>query len=388
MRRGTVSILLTSLLLIAGCTHPPEDTSVPEVLIPDPDLRDVFEGMEEDDGSDYSPEEWVIHDPSSIQEIDGYLMIGVTGKEPRDDYPCGLETWNIPPGKSEFEPWQCLLSDKPDWIEEEVPTNDGAYWAPGMLDARTMYYTVPPGDAMEDGEETRSCIGLLKAKGEMPNLTWYDHGAPITCSELGEANEDEPEPGTIDAAVFSDGNDDWIIYGGGHIWMAPLDSVNGQITDEEHWSNDGNHVHLANGPNVDEDGAETDEEQWIEAAFMHKEGDYYYLFVNWYHCCNGADSTYEIRVGRSEKIEGPYLDDEGVSMLDGGGKLFLDDSMGYNGPGHPGIYSYQDEGDTKQAFSFHHYPEDGKPWAYLEVRMLEWDENDWPELDPNQDFSP
>ena len=30
--------------------------------------------------------------------------------------------------------------------------------------------------------------------------------------------------------------------------------------------------------------------------------------MNWYECCNGKDSTYEIRVGMAETPSGPFLD--------------------------------------------------------------------------------
>jgi len=46
----------------------------------------------------------------------------------------------------------------------------------------------------------------------------------------------------------------------------------------------------------------------IEASYIYRHGNFYYLFVNWGICCRGVESTYEIRVGRSEKITGPYLD--------------------------------------------------------------------------------
>ena len=31
-------------------------------------------------------------------------------------------------------------------------------------------------------------------------------------------------------------------------------------------------------------------------------GSFEYLFVNWGQCCKGTNSTYEVRVGRAEKI--------------------------------------------------------------------------------------
>ena len=66
---------------------------------------------------------------------------------------------------------------------------------------------------------------------------------------------------------------------------------------------------MARGPENDEG-----EIEWIEAAFMHKKGDFYYLFVNWFGCCNGIDSTYEIHMGRSDVRTGPYVDKNGIQM--------------------------------------------------------------------------
>src|SRR5439155_4812703 len=62
----------------------------------------------------------------------------------------------------------------------------------------------------------------------------------------------------------------------------------------------------------------------IEAACLAEHNGYFYLFVNWGHCCRGVESTYNIRIGRSRNIRGPYLDQEGMELLRGGGSLFLD----------------------------------------------------------------
>ena len=57
----------------------------------------------------------------------------------------------------------------------------------------------------------------------------------------------------------------------------------------------------------------------IEASYLYQHGGYYYLFVNWGICCKGTNSTYNIRVGRSKQVTGPYLDQSGVDLLKGGG---------------------------------------------------------------------
>ena len=39
----------------------------------------------------------------------------------------------------------------------------------------------------------------------------------------------------------------------------------------------------------------------VEAPFIVRHGGYWYLFVSFDRCCRGADSTYNIVVGRSQR---------------------------------------------------------------------------------------
>ena len=66
-----------------------------------------------------------------------------------------------------------------------------------------------------------------------------------------------------------------------------------------------------------------DNTQSIEAPFIVRRGDYYYLFASYDMCCRGARSSYNIRVGRSEAVTGPYLDERGEVMTRGGGDVVL-----------------------------------------------------------------
>jgi arabinan endo-1,5-alpha-L-arabinosidase len=63
-----------------------------------------------------------------------------------------------------------------------------------------------------------------------------------------------------------------------------------------------------------------------EASVIIFTDGWYYLLVTHGSCCAGANSSYNIRMGRSRKMTGPYLDNMGIDMLQGGGKLFLGSS--------------------------------------------------------------
>jgi arabinan endo-1,5-alpha-L-arabinosidase len=59
----------------------------------------------------------------------------------------------------------------------------------------------------------------------------------------------------------------------------------------------------------------------IEALFVLKHNDYYYLFASINNCCSGIKSDYKTIVGRSKAIDGIYVYKAGQTMPAGGGKF-------------------------------------------------------------------
>jgi arabinan endo-1,5-alpha-L-arabinosidase len=113
----------------------------------------------------------------------------------------------------------------------------------------------------------------------------------------------------------------------------------------------------------------------MEATAMMYHDGWYYLLGTHGTCCDGANSTYNIRVARSRKVTGPYLDNMGVDALKGGGKLVVAASGRFVGPGHFGLL---DLGDGVQKFSCHYEADldrDGR--SVLDIRPLLWKDG-WP----------
>ena len=81
---------------------------------------------------------------------------------------CGLETWYLVPGEENWIPGQCLFTSKPKWISEELPFNDGAFWAPTLVSSKIMYYSVA------SMTSDNACIGMATATGDFPDLTWVN----------------------------------------------------------------------------------------------------------------------------------------------------------------------------------------------------------------------
>lgn len=74
-----------------------------------------------------------------------------------------------------------------------------------------------------------------------------------------------------------------------------------------------------------------------EATDLIYRDGWYYLLGTHGTCCDGPNSTYNIVVGRSRKVTGPYMDNVGRSMLEGGGRMVVAAGGRVVGPGHFGL---------------------------------------------------
>jgi len=107
---------------------------------------------------------------------------------------------------------------------------------------------------------------------------------------------------------------------------------------------------------------------------MYRDG-WYYLLGTHGTCCDGANSTYNIVVGRSRKVTGPYLDNMGRDMIKDDGKMVLAAGGRVTGPGHFGLL---DLGDGVQKMSCHYEADlDQSGRSVLGIRSLLW-KNGWP----------
>jgi arabinan endo-1,5-alpha-L-arabinosidase len=112
-----------------------------------------------------------------------------------------------------------------------------------------------------------------------------------------------------------------------------------------------------------------------EATTMMYQDGWYYLLGTHGTCCDGANSTYNIVVGRSKKVTGPYLDNVGRDMLKGGGKMVVAAGGRVNGPGHFGRFVLA---DGIEKMSCHYEADlDQSGRSVLGIRPLIW-KNGWP----------
>jgi autotransporter-associated beta strand protein len=215
-----------------------------------------------------------------------------------------------------------------------------------------LYYAVSSFGSQISG------IGLATSPTLNPsdsNYGWTDHG-PVIESVNGSAYN------TIDPSILQDTDGKvWMSFGSfwNGIYLTQLNPTTGLRL------SNATPTHLAFNSS-------------IEASYIYKRNGFYYLFVNFGACCQGTSSTYNIRVGRSTSITGPFVDQNGVNMLNSGGTLFLGNDGTKIGPGQVGIIS---QGDLDQ-FSYHYYDGNRSGAATYGLHTLYWTSDNWPSYTP------
>ncbi len=112
-----------------------------------------------------------------------------------------------------------------------------------------------------------------------------------------------------------------------------------------------------------------------EASCMIYHDGWYYLLATHGSCCQQGNSGYRVVVGRSQKVTGPFIDNMGIDMIKGGGKLFCGSEGRWVGPGHFGLIASKDE--AAQKWSCHYELDMDRGGSVLDIRPVLWQDG-WP----------
>ena len=213
-----------------------------------------------------------IHDPSTIMECDGkYYTFGTGGG--------GL-----------------ISEDGWNWQSGAVRPGRGA--APDAIKIGDRYLVVygATGGGLGGGHNGR--ILTMWNKTLDPTSPDFKYTDPILVAQSDGVEDND----AIDPGLLLDPNTGrlWCSYGTyfGFIRLIELDPETGERVE-------GNEaIDIA----ID-----------CEATDLEYREGWYYLLGTHGTCCDGPNSTYNIVVGRSREVTGPYLDNMGREMLKGGG---------------------------------------------------------------------
>jgi len=263
-----------------------------------------------------------------------------------------------------------VFSSKPEWITEEiVPGFRGNHlWAPDISFVNGTYYLYYSASAFA---KNTSAIGVATNKTlhpSDPDFKWVDHGMVVhSVPNRDFWNAIDPN------LIMAGRNEGWLAFGSfwGGLKLVKLSPDLLSLAQPEEWYTIARQPRTFALDDTDPgDGA-------IEAPFIYRHYQYYYLFVSVDYCCRGLDSTYKILVGRSRNVEGPYVDKDGVLLSRGGGTLVAEGNEDWAAVGHCSAYIF----DGKSYLVFHGYDRRDNGRSKLIIREIKWDGSDWPSID-------
>lgn len=364
----TISLLMLSIL---GLACAPQDTNENDddwteqtMTYPqDPKFVDFDKLLGK---SYFECQEMSAHDPSIFQDEDGTFYVfsthGLGARQVQirksedlihwQTLPCAIDSSELQEGKT--------YAGQPNtdvWAPDVIKGADGKYW---------LYYS------MSRWGSSRSYIGL--AKSDKVTGPYYHDSMVLTSSGGGG-------PNAIDPNVIKDPKTQklYMVYGSffGGIYIKELDAATGRAKDQDFGKK------LVGGSGMA-----------IEGPYIvyNREHDNYYLFVSY----GSLSSDYNIRVARSAKIDGDYIDADGnlLGMMTHlnqnygtkilGGYAFTNDpknelNLGWMAPGHNSVIKA-----NKDWFLAHHVRtyRYGEGPHIMHIRKMVFNEDGWPAVSP------
>lgn len=264
------------------------------------------------------------------------------------------------------------VSIKPDWVTDDiVPRYRGGYWAPDIQYLNGLYYLYYSVSAF--GKNT-SAMGVMTSKTldqNSPDYHWEDKGM-IVHSVPGRDSWNAIDPNVIFDKDSLGNTVGWLSFGSfwGGLKLVKLAPDMISLAEPQEWYGIAKQEGEFGRPDTHSSNAA------IEAPFIYKRNEYFYLFASIDFCCKGLESTYKTIVGRSKDIRGPYLDKDEKPMYAGGGELIAGETDKYAGIGHNSVYDF----DGKTLFVAHGYDKEDNGRSKLVIKEINWDEEGWPSI--------
>ena len=287
----------------------------------------------------------VMADPSIIRAEDGYFYAYAT--EDFWDYDSGTHLVPIIKSKDLVE-WEFVgdaFEEKPDWLGFK------GIWAPDIQYFNDQYYLYYSLSVWGDSNP-----GIGVATATSPEGPFTDQGKVFTSDEIGVDN-------SIDPFVYIEEDGSlWMFWGSFRgIYAIELSADGLSTVGEKH--------HIAGTA--------------FEASYIVKKDGFYYLFLSAGSCCDGANSSYNVRVLRSTELLGPYQDRLGRSGIGNHSSLVMDKGEDYVGVGHNSVV--QDDNGTY--WLVYHgidinnpYLPNGATRRPLMIDEIVWDSKGWPQV--------
>jgi arabinan endo-1,5-alpha-L-arabinosidase len=244
---------------------------------------------------------------------------------------------------------------KPAWLGRAVPGVSNL-WAPELFHHGNTWYLYYAASTFGSNQSVIALATNTTLDPHSSHYRWVDRG-PVIASHHSD-NFNAIDPTIIDDAAGRG----WMAFGSfwGGIQLVRIEWPSGKL------------LNSAAPEQLAYRGSPPDA---IEASTLIRHGGYYYLIVSLDSCCQGAASTYNMGMGRSKNVAGPYLGKTGYPLLDDGTSPLLATVGNQVGPGGE---SYSDG-----YLAWHFYDANVGGATTLAIQKLGWTSAGWPTLAQN-----
>ncbi|WP_344058052.1 arabinan endo-1,5-alpha-L-arabinosidase [Microbacterium pumilum] len=245
-----------------------------------------------------------------------------------------------------------VWDDKPAWLGESVPGVSNL-WAPELIEHEGTWYLYYSASTFGSNASVIALATNTTLDPDDAEYEWVDQGQVVASTKGDDYNAIDP------GVVVDESGEPWMAFGSfwSGIRMVPLEWPQGTRADAAE------PLRLADRgvpPNA------------VEAPYIVEHDGDYFLFVSFDSCCQALDSTYHVMVGRADDVTGPYVDRDGVPLLNGGGTPVLDtDGDVHVGPGGQSI--------ADGTLAVHYYDRRLDGAFQLALFPLTWDAEGWPD---------
>jgi arabinan endo-1,5-alpha-L-arabinosidase len=308
-----------------------------------------------------------LHDPSIIK-VDSFYYIFSTDVAYGPNLRCGI----MKRRSADLVQWKFLgwvfdsIPDKPLHFMEAIQTGykQLGLWAPFIIkvgDQFRLYYSVPGNNGVH-----LACIALVTSNSI--DGPWNDEGIVISCTNSDTYNAIDPS-----VIIDQENGKHWMSYGSYEegIFIVELDPATGRRL----VSNDlGKRIAYRFKRHDAIEGSE---------ILYNTELKKYFLFVSY----DWLEDNYNVRVGRSDKPEGPYFDFFGNDMAAIGDDFPIITAR-YGFRGHSGWQGFGHCGLLKDGDNYYYVSQarlsSNKYLMDLHIHRMVWTSEGWPVISPER----
>lgn len=300
-------------------------------------------------------------DPTVWRDGQNFYMLGTTGSQNGNLLTSTDMVHWTPMGFSPLDATDAVNARYWDNADRSISTNYSAFWAPDVtrIGDKWMFYVTCYRSSVD--------CAIVAFSSDSPTGPFRYVGKICEYLDNNIASNIDP-----DVVVDPVSGKVWLFFGStGAIHRVQMNSTGTALIDNPKYT------HVAGIVKTGSDRTKV-----YEGVYLYYRKGYWYMFAS-----GGlySNATYQMYVGRSDKLEGTFVAKDGRGMSEGMGTNVLTSlsTDNFYGPGHNGEIYTDDRGNDYMVYHCHSKKDDpnGAGYRFVLLQRIYWDAEGWPYFD-------